>query len=79
MPTLLRSKCLGPFGSMRWFTPLEWRMPFQASLVASWLLRFYWHTVWGMTNGLGFLSFWSVIFTMSGMATSLDPTANHIQ
>ena len=26
-----------------------------------------------------FLSFQSVIFTMSGMATSLNPTANHIQ
>ncbi len=41
MLTLWRNKCHGSFGSMQLFTLAIWWMPFLASLVASWLLRFY--------------------------------------
>ncbi len=54
------------------------RMPLRANLVANWLLCFYWHMAWGMTNKLGFLFFWSATFIMSGTAMSLALTANPI-
>jgi hypothetical protein len=43
-----------------------------------WLLHFFLYTVWGMTNKLGFLS-WFVTFIVNGRATFLGPTARHIQ